>query len=235
MFPSSPPMPFISTHDVRERDRCRHPPDQPFEDHFAKLARDRVNDAYFGAATGFERSLCDEFGWPPAYLTSYIMLPSCAYLAKGARFIPKPYLKYRIHSENPSFSLRAEAASGADRLIAEGHTQFLRLAHSILTQMELDRLGELDHARVGAIVHAIRPLVYDQIGERARKLVRARIERIELRELGISRLSAPCPDACDRHEAYPMPATAESFPHLNSRGRRKPAATDFTKPLSYPP
>jgi glycosyltransferase involved in cell wall biosynthesis len=182
--------------DSHELDRFRHSPDQPFDDSFETLARNGVNDTCFGAAMGFERQLHDEFGWPPAYLTaSDIMLPFFAYLAKGARFIPEPLLKYRVHPQNTSLSLAAEATSDpSGRLIAEEHMHYVLLAHAFLMESELDRANECDPERFDGVVEAIKPLVEVQIVERARKLLRA---RIELSGLGISRLAAPRPDAGD--------------------------------------
>src|SRR5262249_384341 len=49
------------------------------------------------------------FGLPPSHLGAFdIMLPYYAYLLKGARFVRKPLLKYRIHGQNSSLSLIAE-------------------------------------------------------------------------------------------------------------------------------
>jgi len=50
------------------------------------LAQNGSNAVCFGPTQGFERSLYDEFGWPPEHLTADdIMLAFYAHLAKGAR------------------------------------------------------------------------------------------------------------------------------------------------------
>jgi glycosyltransferase involved in cell wall biosynthesis len=171
----------------RSLNRFRRTPLSPFDDKFETLARHGVNDTCFGAAMGFERSLYEEFGWPPAYLTACdIMLPFYAYLAKGARFIPEPLLKYRVHSENTSLSLNAEVISGAERTIAEEHMYYVHLAHAFLMEAELDRVSEVDHQRFEPIVRVIKPLVQMQITDHARRLTQA---RIALSKLGITRLT----------------------------------------------
>lgn len=167
------------------RFRCR--PGENFDDSFETLARDGVNDTCFGAGLGFERSLYQEFGMPPRYLTAVdIMWPFYAYLAKGARFVPEPLLKYRVHPQNSSLSLEAEALPLSERLIAEEHMQLVHLAHAFLMQRELDRLSRADSGRFEARAGVVRPLIDIQITERARKLTQA---RTALSELGIPRLA----------------------------------------------
>src|SRR5580704_15511727 len=79
------------------------------DESFETLARDGGNVCCFGAAMGFEREIYTTFGWPPQYLGAYdIMLPYYAYLLRGARFIEKPLLRYRVHSGNTSLSLIEE-------------------------------------------------------------------------------------------------------------------------------
>jgi len=172
----------------RPLDRLYRDPAGPHDETFETLARDGVNAVCFGPAIGFERALYEEFGWSPDYLqASDIMMPFYAYLAKGARFIPEPLLKYRFHSDNASVSFMAErATSPTEKLLAEEHMFYLHLAHSLLMDDEMLRLRDANPQRYGAIADRIRPLLAVQRTEMARKLVKA---RIELRRLGVKRLA----------------------------------------------
>ena len=97
--------------------RTARPCDIPADDSFETLVRDGSNACCFGASIGFERMLFETFGLPPSYLGACdIMLPFYAYLLKGARFIPRALLKYRVHAHNSSLSLLAERASGLEKL-----------------------------------------------------------------------------------------------------------------------
>jgi Glycosyl transferase family 2 len=178
---------YVDEHS-RSLNRTFRDPGQPSDDSFETLARDGSNACCFGAAIGFERELYATFGFPPAYLSCYdIMLPFWAHLLKGARFIPKPLLKYRVHSQNSSLSLQHEASSGVDRLLVEEEIHFRHLAHAFLMEAELDRLNEAAPARFSEVARAIKPLVAVQAIERARKLTRT---RIALSKFGIARLAA---------------------------------------------
>jgi Glycosyl transferase family 2 len=178
---------YIDEHS-RSLNRTFRDPTQPGDDSFETLARDGGNACCFGAAIGFERDLFTTFGLPPAYLSCYdIMYPFYAYLLKGARFVAKPLLKYRVHSQNSSLSLQHESSSGIDRLLVEEEIHFRHLAHAFLMEAELDRLNDADPSRYSEIVRAIKPLVAVQAIERARKLTRT---RIALSERGICRLAA---------------------------------------------
>lgn len=163
-------------------------PNGPHDETFETLARDGGNVTCFGAAMGFERRLYEEFGWPPGYLSaSDIMLPFYAYLTKGARFIPEPLLKYRVHSQNTSLSLESDAAGQIDRLIVEEQIFYVHMAHAFFMEGELDRLAAADPPRFASVAERIKPLVAVQAIEMGRKLVRA---RIALNDLGIPRISA---------------------------------------------
>jgi glycosyltransferase involved in cell wall biosynthesis len=163
-------------------------PNGPYDESFETLARDGGNVTCFGAAMGFERRLFEEFGWPPGYLSaSDIMLPFYAYLSNGARFIPEPLLKYRVHSENTSLSLESEAADKIGRLIVEEQIFYVHMAHAFFMEAELDRLAAADPPRFAGVAERIKPLVMVQAIEMGRKLVRT---RIALNDLGIPRISA---------------------------------------------
>ena len=149
--------------------------DVPADDSFETLARDGANACCFGAVMGFDREVYATFGLPPSHLeASDIMLPFYAYLLKGARFISKPLLRYRVHGRNTSKSLAAEKAEGIELLrtherIFQGH-----LAHAVLMQEELDRLSLTMPARYSELANTIGPLLRIQTVEIAKKLVRVR-------------------------------------------------------------
>jgi glycosyltransferase involved in cell wall biosynthesis len=168
-------------------------PTRPGDDSFETLVRDGSNACCFGAALGFEREIYARFGWPPAYLSAYdIMFPFYAYLLKGARFLSKPLLKYRLHSKNTSLSLEAESSPGAAAaLVVQEEIFFRHLAHAFLMETEVDRLNAADPARFSAVARAIKPLIGIQATEMARKLTTT---RIALNELGITRLSVASAD-----------------------------------------
>lgn len=169
-------------------------PAAKIDESFETLARDGVNTACFGVAMGFERALYDEFGWAPEHLqASDIIMPFYAYLAKGVRFIREPLVRYRVHDHNLSFSLAVERATDPiDKLIAEEHVFYLHLAHALFMDDELARLSARDPERFGPIAERIRPLLDIQRTEMARKLVKS---RMALRELGVTRLARPQPNA----------------------------------------
>jgi len=146
------------------------------------LARDGSNACCFGAAMGFEREVYSTFGLPPAYLgTCDIMLPYYAYLLKGARFIRKPLLKYRVHGQNTSLSLIAEKSNGVEPMLMQERIFGDHLAHAVLMQDELHRLSVRMPSRYPELVTRIDPLITIQIVEIAKKLVRT---RVELHKLG---------------------------------------------------
>ena len=163
-------------------------PAGPHDDSFETLVRDGANVVCFGATQGFDRRLYEEFGWPPEYLTSDdIMLAFYAYLAKGARFIPEPLLKYRVHGHNASLGLEAERSNGKERLLVEAEIYYVMLAHSFLMRSEIERLSLADPALYGEICRRIEPQLQLQTSEMAKKLVNT---RIGLRHFGVSRLTA---------------------------------------------
>jgi hypothetical protein len=153
-------------------------PEAPADESFETLARDGGNACCFGAAMGFEREIYSTFGWPPTRVLGAhdIIIPFYAHLLKGARFIRKPLLKYRVHAENSSLSLRLEAADRVGRLLAEERIFINHLAHAVLFQDELDRLRARIPSRYGEIASRIFPLLTTQTVEMARKLLRTRIE-----------------------------------------------------------
>jgi len=154
------------------------------DDSFETLARDGSNACCFGPTIGFEREIYTTFGWPPPHLNAYdIMLPFYAYLLKGARFIEKPLLKYRVHLQNTSLSLIAEKSDDVGQLLTEERIFFGHVAHAVLMQDELTRLGRHMPERYAALVSRIDPLVTNQIIEMARKLVAT---RIRLQQLGVT-------------------------------------------------
>jgi hypothetical protein len=155
----------------------------PADDSFETLARDGVNACCFGPCMSFERELYETFGLPPVHLEAAdIMYPFYAYCLKGARFVSKPLFKYRVHSQNTSLSLIAEAKqSEIERLVVHERDFGLRLAHAVFMQEELDRLRSRDSARYRDLADRIFPLLTIQTVETAKKLVRTRRELGELR------------------------------------------------------
>lgn len=156
--------------------RTFHDPAVPADDSFETLARDGGNACCFGPAVGLERELYTTFGWPPAYLGAVdIMLPFYAYLLKGARFIDKPLLKYRVHTGNTSLSLTAEQAAGVERLTVLERIYFGHLAHALFMQEELGRVSAQMPKRYAELERKISPLLTIQTVEMAKKLVRTRV------------------------------------------------------------
>lgn len=154
----------------------------PADDSFETLARDGANACCFGASMGFEREIYSTFGLPPAHLDNLdIMLPYYAYLLKGARFIRKPLLKYRIHGQNNSLSLIEERSDALGKLVARERIFYGHLAHAVVMQEELDRLSVTMPARYAKLAPEINPLLAIQTVEMAKKLVRTRIELQKLR------------------------------------------------------
>jgi glycosyltransferase involved in cell wall biosynthesis len=152
------------------------------DDSFETLARDGGNACCFGAAMGFEREIYTTFGWPPQYLGAFdIMLPYYAYLLRGARFIEKPLLRYRVHSGNTSLSLIEDKQDILARLVTREKIFFQHIAHALLMTDELARLSAEKPDRYAEIAKRIAPLLNVQTVEMARKLVRTRIELYEVR------------------------------------------------------
>jgi glycosyltransferase involved in cell wall biosynthesis len=155
------------------------------DDSFETLVRDGVNACCFGPVMGFELELFHIFGWPPAYLTAAdIMFPFYAYLRKGARFIEKPLLKYRVNSQNTSLSLAAEKSTGLEQLTALERIYYVHLAHALFMREELDGLQVLMPERHAELEPRIAPLLAIQTAEAAKKFVRARIKLDEARQQG---------------------------------------------------
>jgi len=154
------------------------------DDSFETLARDGANACCFGPAMAFEREVYATFGWPPLYLGTYdIMFPYYAHLLKGARFIEKPLLKYRVHAGNTSLSLIEESGDETRRLLMRERMYFGHLAHALLMQEELRRLKGEQRERYAELAERIAPLLTVQITEMGRKLVNA---RIDLQRIGTS-------------------------------------------------
>jgi glycosyltransferase involved in cell wall biosynthesis len=145
---------------------------------FETLARDGANHSCFMPTMAFERDLYSAFGWPHDLLgAADIMFPFYAHLRKGVRFIRKPLLKYRVHSQNTSLSLQLEKshlAALTNERIYQGH-----LAHAVLMQEQLQRLAEEAPQRYLALYTRIDPLLKIQIVEMAKKLVKNRIENYD--------------------------------------------------------
>jgi glycosyltransferase involved in cell wall biosynthesis len=153
-------------------------PSAPADVSFETLARDGANACCFGAAMGFERALCDTFGWPPTHLlgTSDIVLPFYAHLLKGVHFINRPLLKYRVHSKNASLSLLTEKSTGEDKLHAIDRSLVTHLTHAVFFQEEIDRLQSEAPMRYARVAKRISPLLMVQMAEMAKKLIRNRRE-----------------------------------------------------------
>ena len=166
----------------QELNRFFRDPNAPHDETFETLVRHCGNAVCFGAAMGFERSLYDTFGFPPNYLgASDIMLPFYAYLAKGARFIPEPLLKYRVSDGNSSMTLQYERSkSPLDKLLIWEEDRYLHLAHALLMISELERLRQSDPARFADIELRIRPLLTALVYERTKQMVDVRIQLDEM-------------------------------------------------------
>jgi len=146
---------------------------QPADDSFETLARDGGNACCFGPAIGFERAIYEKFGWIPPYLQAYdIMYPFYAYLLKGAKFISKPLVKYRVHGANTSLSLIVEKADAQKAAMIEERIYMGHLAHATLMQEELNRLQIEAPERYRPVAERIMPLLNIQLAEMAKKLVR---------------------------------------------------------------
>jgi glycosyltransferase involved in cell wall biosynthesis len=154
------------------------------DDSFATLARDGANACCFGASIGFEREVYATFGMPPAHLDNLdIMLPFYAYLLKGACFIRKPLLKYRVHGQNNSLSLIAEGSDELGRLRTHERIFYGHLAHAVVMQEVLDQLSVTMPARHAQLAAKIGPLLTVQTVEMAKKLVRTRLALQEYSQL----------------------------------------------------
>jgi len=183
--------------------RTHRDPGRRGDDSFETLARDGSNVCCFGAAMGFEREIFSKFGWPPLYLGAFdIMLPYYAYLLKGARFIAKPLLKYRVHSNNTSLSLLEERQDETQRLLMRERSFYQHLAHALLMQEVLMRLAGEQPREYSEIERRIGPLLMIQIVEMAKKLVNTRIE--------LARTGASLD--IDHFGVLPKPAAAEQAP-----------------------
>jgi glycosyltransferase involved in cell wall biosynthesis len=148
-------------------------PDQPVDDSFETLARDGANDCCFGPAIGFERRIYERFDWVPRYLRAYdIMYPFYAYLEKGAKFISKPLLKYRVHGGNTSLSLQLERSNSPEKYLLQERMYIGHIAHATLMEEVLDRLRIEEPERYGPIAERIMPLLTIQLSETAKKLAR---------------------------------------------------------------
>ncbi len=170
--------------DSHSLDRTYRDPNSRADDSFETLARDGGNACCFGPTMGFERDIYSTFGWPPLYLGAFdIMLPYYAYLLKGARFIEKPLLKYRVHSGNTSLSLIEEKQDETGKLLMRERSFFQHIAHALLMQEELTRLSVERPDRYAETARRIAPLLTIQTIEMAKKLVKA---RIELQRVGTS-------------------------------------------------
>lgn len=144
------------------------------DDSFESLVRDGANACCFGPAIGFEREIYEKFDWVPRYLRAYdIIYPFYAYLLKGAVFLNKPLLKYRVHRGNTSLSLRAERTDEFERAKIEERMYLTHLAHATLMEEEIIRLHEAEPQRYSKIAHRILPLIQVQLAEYGKKLVRA--------------------------------------------------------------
>jgi glycosyltransferase involved in cell wall biosynthesis len=156
--------------------RIHHDLDVPPDDTLETLVRDGSNACCFGATMGFERELYLNFGMPPTHLDNFdIMVPFYAYLMKGARFINKPLLKYRVHGQNNSLSLIAERSNEFDKLLVHERIHYAHMAHAVVMQDTIERLSLTMPARYAKIAERIEPLLTIQMAERAKKLVKTRI------------------------------------------------------------
>jgi glycosyltransferase involved in cell wall biosynthesis len=162
----------------RSLERLYRDPSGQVDASFETLARDGANACCFAPTMAFERELYATFGWPPStFLKAYdIMLPFYSYLLKGARFVNRPLLNYRVHSGNTSLSLLAEKSDAPGRLAAREQIFNGHLAHAIFMMDELMQLSAEKPERYGEVANRIMPLLTIQTVEMARKLIKSRIE-----------------------------------------------------------
>jgi glycosyltransferase involved in cell wall biosynthesis len=159
----------------RPLNRTFRDPDVSSDDSFETLARDGSNACCFGATIGFEREIYDKFGYDTDFLGAYdIIFPFYAHLLKGARFLNKILLKYRVHSDNASLSLAWERSQGLERLQVEERIHHSHLAHALLMEEVLLRLQAQEPARYVPVATRILPLLQIQLAEMAKKLVRTK-------------------------------------------------------------
>jgi len=145
------------------------------DDSFKTLARDGSNACCFGPTIGFEREVYEKFGYDTGFLDCFdIIFPFYAYLLKGAKFLNKVLLKYRVHSHNASLSLAWERAEGLARLDVEERICQSHLAHAVLMEEVLLRLEAQEPLRYSLLAKDILPLLQVQLAEMAKKLVRCR-------------------------------------------------------------
>jgi hypothetical protein len=85
----------------------------------------------------------------------------------GARFINKPLLKYRIHSQNNSLRLIAERSDELERLLTMDRIFQGHLAHAVVMKEELDRLSVIKPSRYAELAPEIGPLLTTQTVEMA--------------------------------------------------------------------
>jgi glycosyltransferase involved in cell wall biosynthesis len=161
----------------RSLNRTFRDPNAPADDSFETLARDGSNACSFGPAIAFEREIFTKFGWNTDFLGAYdIIYPFYAYLLKGAKFLNKVLVKYRVHGSNTSLSLAAEKADDHERLRVQERVYFGHLAHAVLMEEELTRLAAEEPERYVSVAERILPLLQIQLAEMAKKLVRTRRE-----------------------------------------------------------
>jgi hypothetical protein len=171
---------------LAELGRFRRPPGEPYDETLESIARDGSNALCGGSGFGFERQFFLDQGWLGNSRAPFdIMLPFCACLAKGGRFVPEPLLKKRIHQHNLSLGLARDRASSVERLMFECEIFCNHIEYSLMMEAELDRANQENPERFGEIARRIKPLVAVQTSEMARKLVRT---RIELSKFGVTRL-----------------------------------------------
>lgn len=157
--------------------RTHRDPGTPADVSFETLARDGANACCFMPGIGFERDLYTRFGWPHDMLgAADIMFPFYAYLRKGARFIQKPLMKYRVHSTNSSLGLTAERSDLLERLRVNERIYNGHVAHAVVMQEQLARLSSENPEKYSAVARSIDPLLRIQIVEMAKKLIRTRLE-----------------------------------------------------------
>jgi glycosyltransferase involved in cell wall biosynthesis len=163
--------------------RTKQDPNSAADDSFETLVRDGANACCFGATMGFERQVYSTFGIPPAHLDNLdILFPFYAYVLKGARYLNRPLLKYRVHGQNNALDLIEERADEQGKFVTRDRIFYGHIAHAVVMLEELDRLSETMPARYKELASRIGPLLTIQTVEMAKKLVRNRIQLQQLRE-----------------------------------------------------
>jgi len=133
--------------------KTRIPTDINPNDSMVSLARDGVNDAVFGAGFGCDRRFYEAFppcrGNPPKHLDAQdIIFPFLAGFLSGVVILTVPLMKYRIHGNQNSLSVKhSNADSSEEKLLILEKIWRIHLSHSIWMTDTLNLIFNLDKIR----------------------------------------------------------------------------------------